>query len=223
MSGRQRHPWWMGAASRLAAGLLLGLGFSWRLRRTNMAAMDARLAAGERCIYALWHARMLPLVFTHRNRGVAVLISRHRDGEWIARIVESLGYVTARGSSTRGGEEGVREMLEWAERGHPLCVTPDGPRGPREVVKPGLVWLASRTGLPILPVASSGMPCRALDSWDTFRVPLPFARVDVAYGDLIRVPASLDEGGAEVWQARIGEALTALTHSVASRSGEERA
>jgi lysophospholipid acyltransferase (LPLAT)-like uncharacterized protein len=213
----------MSIACRLAAWLLLLLGFSWRLRRTNLADYDARLAAGERCIYAFWHARMLPLVFTHRHRGIAVLVSRHRDGEWIARVIEALGFVTARGSSTRGGEEGVREMLEWAERGHLLAVTPDGPRGPREVVKPGLVWLASRTGLPIVPVATSGTPSRVFDSWDRFRVPLPFARTVVTYGEPIQVPAALGEEGMEGWQARITDALRALTHHVALATGEERA
>jgi lysophospholipid acyltransferase (LPLAT)-like uncharacterized protein len=77
-----------------------------------------------------------------------VLISQHRDGELIARIAERLGYATGRGSSTRGGEEGARDMLRLAEEGRVLAITPDGPRGPAEKVKPGLVFLASRTGLP---------------------------------------------------------------------------
>lgn len=220
---RDGHPWWMGPACTLAAGVLLLLGFSWRLRRVNLAAIDARLAAGERCIYAAWHARMLPLVFTHRHRGIAVLVSRHRDGEWIARVIEALGFVTARGSSTRGGEEGVRDMLEWADRGHLLAVTPDGPRGPRETVKPGLVWLASRTGFPVVPVATSGTPSRVLDSWDQFRVPLPFARTVVAYGEPIHVPPSLDPASLGQWQARIGAAIGTLTRDVAASSGEGRA
>jgi lysophospholipid acyltransferase (LPLAT)-like uncharacterized protein len=210
----------MGPASRLAAALVWLLGRTWRIERVGLDAYDAVLGRGERCIFAFWHARLLPLVYTHRGRGVAVLVSRHRDGEWIARIIEALGFVTARGSSTRGGEEGLREMLQWAERGHLLAITPDGPRGPRERVKPGLVLLARRTGWPVVPVATSGVPSRVLRSWDRFRIPLPFARTVVAYGAPIQVPRDLDDEGVGEWQGRIEAGIRTLTEEVARRSGE---
>src|SRR6185503_17097464 len=88
-----RYPWWMGPASEAAAALLLMLGRSWRIERRRMREQDARLDRGDRCIFAFWHARLLPLVFNHRRRSIAVLISRHRDGELIARIITRLGYL----------------------------------------------------------------------------------------------------------------------------------
>jgi lysophospholipid acyltransferase (LPLAT)-like uncharacterized protein len=161
---------------------------------------------------------MLPLVLTHRGRGVAVLVSRHRDGELIARIIEHLGFVSARGSSTRGGEEGVREMLQWAERGHLLAVTPDGPRGPAERVKPGLAWLAAHTGWPVVPVASAARPVWMLRSWDRFRVPRPFARVVVAYGAPLHVAPASTREELDVARRRIEDALGALTREVDARA-----
>src|SRR5207249_1503746 len=111
LNARDAHPAWMPVAIPAAAGSILALGRTWRIETHGVREIDRALEAGERCIFAFWHARMLPLVYTHRRRAITVLVSRHRDGEWIARVIERLGFTTARGSSTRGGEEGVREML----------------------------------------------------------------------------------------------------------------
>jgi lysophospholipid acyltransferase (LPLAT)-like uncharacterized protein len=206
-----RYPWWMQPVATTAALVVLGVGATWRLVRVRLHERDALLERGQRCIFAFWHARLLPLVFTHRRRSIAVLISQHRDGELIARIITRLGFLTGRGSSTRGGEEGIREMLRHAEEGRVLALTPDGPRGPAERVKPGLVYLASRTGFPIVPVASAASGVWALGSWDRFRVPHPFARVVVAYGDPIQVPARLPDDQIEVWRVRIEAGIRDLT------------
>ena len=203
------YPWWMPVAAEVAAALLLALGATWRLVRVRVHEREARLDRGERCIFAFWHARILPLTFTHRRRSIAVLVSRHRDGELIARILARLGYQTARGSSTRGGKDGFREMLRHAEEGRMLAITPDGPRGPAEQVKPGLVYVASRTGYPVLPLAAAASPSSTwtFDTWDRFRVPKPFARVVVVYGPPIAVPPRLAEEEIEVWRARIEGAI----------------
>lgn len=215
-----RVPWWMGPASAAATLVLRALGATWRIDRRDLAAWDREIAAGRRCIFAFWHSRLLPLVITHRQRGIVVLVSRHRDGEWITRILLRLGFGAARGSSTRHGEEGARDLLRAARDGRLLAITPDGPRGPAEVVKPGLVWLASRTGLPVVPVATATDRAWVARSWDRFRVPLPFARVVVAYGEPITVLPGLDESSAEHERARIESAIAALTAAVRARAGE---
>lgn len=204
-------PWWLDLAAAGGAALLRTLAATWRLDVRDVTAYEAEVRNGARCIFALWHARLLPLTLTHRGRHVAVLVSRHRDGELITRVVERMGYVTARGSSTRGGEEGLREMIEWAEKGHLLTITPDGPRGPAEIVKPGLVYLASRTGLPVIPVTAAAWPEWRLRSWDGFRIPRPFARVNVSYGPPIRVPPDIDRDEIERWRVEIENALVTLT------------
>jgi hypothetical protein len=215
-----RFPWWLDPAAAAGALLLRLLGATWRADLSGLRECDAAIARGQRCIFALWHARLLPLVWTHRGRGVAVLVSRHRDGELITRIIERLGYVTARGSSTRGGEEGLMEMLSMADQGRLLCVTPDGPRGPAERLKPGLVYLASRSGLPIVPVAAAARSARVLRSWDGFRIPYPFARVVAACGDPIAVPRGIEGETLEAWRVRVEDALAAHTAKVAAAAGE---
>jgi lysophospholipid acyltransferase (LPLAT)-like uncharacterized protein len=210
----------MEPAGIAGAALLRALGGSWRLDREGLMALEPGFARGDRCIFALWHACLLPLVYTHRGRGVGVLVSRHRDGEIITRIIERLGYVAARGSSTRGGEEGAMEMLSLAQAGRALAITPDGPRGPREALKAGLVYLASRTGLPVVPVASAARAAWVMRSWDRFRVPLPFARVRVAYGAPIVVPPALDAEALESWRGRIERALREHTERVRRLAGE---
>ena len=208
------------AAIRAAALLVRGLGATWRIDRSATRAWERELAAGARCIFAFWHARMLPLVYTHRGRGVVVLVSRHRDGEWIARLIERLGFGTVRGSSTRGGEEAMRGLLSAAARHPMLAFTPDGPRGPAERVKPGVVWLASRTGLPVIPVATAASRAHVFRSWDRFRVPLPFARVHVAYGDPIAVPPGADDAALERARLEVERGIRDLTAATAQRAGE---
>ena len=221
MSDGRERSWWFPVATLGGAAALCSLGATWRLRRTNTAEYDRRLAGGERCIYALWHCRMLPLIYAYRGLGVAALVSRSRDGELIAGVIERIGYVAARGSSSRGGQQGFNELVRFAAEGRSLTITPDGPRGPSEVVKPGLVRLASVTGLPVLPVASASRGARVLRSWDGFRVPRPFALVWISYGEPVHVPAELDEAGTESWRLRLEEALRANTARLSAEAGEE--
>jgi len=212
---RSRHPWWLPLAAVFGAGLLRAIGATWRFTVSDAPEYKAALARGERFVYAAWHSALLPLAVFHRNEGIAVLVSRHLDGEVIARVSERLGFVTARGSSTRGGEAGVRGMLAWAGRDRHIAVTPDGPRGPAEQVKPGALYLAERTGRRMVPIAMAAHPVRLLRSWDRFRVPLPFARVLVAHG------APFDPAGSEDCARREFErVLGALVCDVRARVGE---
>lgn len=219
---RRPLPWWTGPAAVAGAWLLELLGRTWRIEWRHDPHASDRAPGDGGSIYAFWHARILALTFIHRGRGAAVLVSRSRDGELIARVIERLGFVTARGSSTRGGGEGALEMLAWAERGRDLGLAPDGPRGPALRVKPGLAWLASRTGRPVVPAAAAASRSWVLRSWDGFRVPQPFARVCVGYGAPVPVPAGLDAAAAERWAAELERGLEAITRSTAAAVGEDR-
>ena len=210
----------MAPAAVLGAWLVLLLGRTWRIEWKGAAGLETRPESAGGCIFAFWHSRMLPLVFTHRGRGAAVLVSRSRDGELIARVLERLGFVTARGSSTRGGGEGALEMVARAGEGRVLGITPDGPLGPAERVKPGLAWLASRTGLPVVPIAAASNRAWVLGSWDAFRIPMPFARVFVGLGEPVWVPQGLGEDAAEAWRDRLEEALARITREVRAMAGE---
>ncbi|NOT33953.1 MAG: lysophospholipid acyltransferase family protein [Candidatus Eisenbacteria bacterium] len=215
-----RHPWWLGPAAWLGAGLVRVLGATWRIERFGVVERERELAGESRCLFAFWHARLLPLVYTHRARGIAVLVSQHRDGEVIAQIIEHLGFETARGSSTRGGTRGLRELLRWARRGHLLAITPDGPRGPAEQVKEGLVHTASRTGLPVIVIATAASSSWVFRSWDRFRVPRPFARVVIEYSEALAVPRELDASATEVQRVRLEREMQTVQRRASERAGE---
>jgi lysophospholipid acyltransferase (LPLAT)-like uncharacterized protein len=124
-----------------------------RLRCEGMEHVDRLLGQGRRMIIAFWHAQQLMMPLAHRGFEAHVLISQHRDGELIRRIAARFGLQAVRGSSTRGGAEAFRELIRIGRAGGNLVVTPDGPKGPRQIAKVGVVQLARVTGLPIVPMA----------------------------------------------------------------------
>ncbi len=216
-----RHPWWLPTAALAGGAVLRTLGASWRIERRDDPAYTEAVASGDRIMLACWHARLLPLVYLHRGEGFAVLVSQHRDGELIARIIEGMGFSTARGSSTRGAESGVREMFRLARKGHGLAITPDGPRGPAEEVKSGLVYLAARMGLPVVPIAAASDRAWLGRSWDRFRIPMPLARVAVIHGAPIAIPSEAALGDlAEDYRLRIENSLRDLQRQARELAGE---
>ena len=129
-------------------------------------------------VFAFWHRSLLACAHRFRNRQIAILISRSFDGELIARIVERLGFVAVRGSSSRAGVSGLRSLAEAYQRGQRCAITVDGPRGPALVAQPGAAQLAELVGAPWVGTFYA-LPLRAwtLNSWDRFLIPKPFSRV----------------------------------------------
>jgi len=212
------------AARHLGPGFLVGLGRSWRFREIDSTGQAAitRYRAGKG-IYALWHAQQLPLTLRHRTENIAVIVSQHRDGEIISRMVEGIGYRTIRGSSTRGGSEALHEFTRAASEGHSLAITTDGPQGPARECKPGAVLAAARTGFPIVPAAAAAIRAWTFDSWDRFSIPKPGSIVYLTYGDPIHVPPDLTSESTAEWQARVTEAqnrATAVCERAVARAGE---
>lgn len=194
MSERRREGWrhrlrvigvsWAGA---LVVRLL---GATWRIERRGDEGVRACRAARKPYVLALWHGELLPLLWTHRNQGISVLISTHADGEIIARIARSLGCRTVRGSSSRGGARALLELVRELREGHVVAITPDGPRGPRRVFAPGAVVAAMRAGVPVVALGVTADRAWRLRSWDRLVVPKPFARLTVAYGPPTMVNAA---------------------------------
>lgn len=151
--------------------------------------------AGSPVIYTLWHGRLLPLTWYHRARGIGALISLSKDGEYIARVVQGWGYKVVRGSTSRGGSRALAEMIRLGRKGRSLAFTPDGPRGPRERMKPGVLLAAQRSGLPIVPLSGACSRAWWFEGWDRFLVPKPFSRVLLSHGMPVHVPPELDEAG----------------------------
>jgi lysophospholipid acyltransferase (LPLAT)-like uncharacterized protein len=143
--------------------------------------------AGEPVVFVTWHGRLLPLLQLYRRRGIVMLVSQHRDGEYLTRLGKGLGYAAVRGSSTRGGYPALRQLVREIKSGRSLAITPDGPQGPRERFKPGALQAARITGVPVIPVMAGADRAWWVEGWDRFLVPKPFARVQVRVGEPWRV------------------------------------
>lgn len=143
-------------------------------------------------IYVFWHRALIPVAYRFRNRGIAVMTSSSFDGEYIARIIEKLGYKAIRGSSTRGGIEALLGLHKLIAKGTTVGFTIDGPRGPIYVAKPGPVLLARNTQVPIMPFYVAAEDGWVFNSWDRFVIPKPFSRVHLRVGRFVHVPRDAD-------------------------------
>jgi len=138
--------------------------------------------SSEQHIFTFWHARLLMMGVGLSGCEGYTLISSHRDGGFIADSLQLQGFKTIRGSSTQGGSRALREMIRKSKS--ELCDFPDGPKGPREKVKPGIVLLAKKTGVKIYPVMWATSRCwRITTSWDHFYIPKPFTRGIFVFGE----------------------------------------
>ena len=158
-------------------------------------------------LYAAWHEAVVMSVYTHRDRGLTAMVSRHSDGEFVARVAVGMGFGTARGSTTRGGVGAMRGMLDAARAGRGLAVTPDGPKGPRRVVQPGVVQLAGALGWPIIPVSYAVDRAWRVNSWDRLVVPKPLSRVSMHHGEPIRIPDQTSDEQVEALCRSLADSL----------------
>ncbi len=189
---------WRSRAALLAGrGALQLLARTWRFRVVNSSAIDDLRAAKRNFIFSLWHGQLLPLLWHHRDEGVVLLISEHRDGELVARAAESLGYALVRGSTTRGADRALISVIRELQAGREVAITPDGPKGPAGKYAPGALIASQRSGAVILPIAAVADRAWRLNSWDRFMIPKPFARVTVAYGNPVNVLAATPRAASE--------------------------
>jgi lysophospholipid acyltransferase (LPLAT)-like uncharacterized protein len=130
-----------------------------------------------------WHGRMLMLPFIYPGKRLNILISTHRDGEIIANVMKRFGYELVRGSSSKGGAVALRELINLLKQGSDIGITPDGPKGPPEIVKGGVAQIARLSGKAVIPFAFSSSMMLRFRSWDRFLLPLPFSRLVFVIGD----------------------------------------
>jgi lysophospholipid acyltransferase (LPLAT)-like uncharacterized protein len=165
----------------LGGFLIQLLGKTWRV---TTHGRDQRLRPGGydgAVVYTLWHGQMLPLLWKHTVR-TGVLVSDHKDGEIITRILEQFGMFGVRGSSSRGGTRALLEAVQVVKAGTNMAFTPDGPRGPRHSFAPGALILAHRAEVPIVTITAHVDRTWRFGSWDGFELPKPFAKITVLYG-----------------------------------------
>jgi hypothetical protein len=196
---------WLGAVAMKSLFRLL------RVRHVGRAEVERCVARGERVIVAFWHGRLLMMPFAYPGQPAAILISQHRDGEYISRTARVLGFVVIRGSATRGGVRAVKQMIRALKGGVHLVITPDGPKGPRARVKSGVIEIARLTGAPIVPVSFSAERRLTLKSWDAFLIPLPFSRAVYTWGEPIYVDPAASKEDVAKYQELLTARLNLLT------------
>jgi lysophospholipid acyltransferase (LPLAT)-like uncharacterized protein len=143
------------AVPRIAAILIRMIRWTTRIRRENERVIREAESRREPYILAFWHGRLFLMPYAYPGRRIAILISEHRDGEFISRTMNRFGFLTARGSTTRGGAAGLKEIVRRLRLGWDAAFTPDGPRGPARKAQRGVIAAARLSGAPIVPVGFS--------------------------------------------------------------------
>ncbi len=190
-------------ATIAAAGypLVAALGGTLRWRVEGLEHLERLVAGGRQPVMAFWHGRLLGATYYFRGRSIVVITSENFDGEWIARIIERFGYLTARGSTSRGARRALRALRQHMAAGRPAGFAVDGPRGPARRAQPGAVWLAKVTGNPILPFHIEAARHWTVKSWDRTQVPRPFSTMALVVGAPVEVPD--DAGSALIERVRL--------------------
>ncbi len=207
-----RQKWWTRPVGHLLWFLITAVCFTLRKRVVWANPEDVRLGKAQ-CIVALWHNRTFTPCYVYRYvlRGevpMCVFTSASKDGAMLATVAEDYGMRAARGSSGRRGVAGFRDMMREVEAGSCMCITPDGPKGPRYRCRPGVIRLASLSGLPIIPLSFHfSHYWRISKAWDGFVIPKPFSRVTLYCGAALEVPSELDEASEREWCAKLEKAL----------------
>jgi lysophospholipid acyltransferase (LPLAT)-like uncharacterized protein len=196
-------------ATRIGSVLVRALAATWRYRATGEEHVRALREMRRPFVFVLWHSRLLPLLYRHRGEDVVMLISRHRDGGYVADLGARWGYRSVRGSTQRGGEVGLLGIVRALKGGAVVAITPDGPRGPAERVQPGAIAAAQHAGVPIVAVGARVASAWYLGSWDRLCIPKPFTRIDVTYAPPIEIGPGKGElrRGMDVVSQRLREVM----------------
>ena len=213
-----RLPWSKRVMASLIYGLIRVISATLRWKFQDQSGLF-RTEPPQPVIYCIWHNRLalaLMVFLKHPqklqpSRRMAAVVSASRDGAIVAHILELFGVQPIRGSSSRRGPQALLELTTWAERGHDIAFTPDGPRGPCYVVQNGAVALGQVTGLPIVPVSYHLNWKVRPKSWDRFQIPLPLGRCTVSFGEAVRIPREASDEERETLRRQLEERMRALT------------
>jgi len=174
-------------ARHLLPGFVKILGKTWRIKFYGPENFKYK-----KTIYAFWHRYIIPLAYAFRDRGVKVLVSFSKEGEIVTRAIKKLGFDAIRGSSTVGASIALRRIVHELQNDGIVAITPDGPVGPAEKVKPGTVAAAQVTGAEIIAVTMNIKRTIALETWDRLLIPLPFAKVKIFISKPMKFSKDMD-------------------------------
>lgn len=194
-----------------ALGLMSRIWFATcRVRVHGGEHRRSTVDSNKQVIATFWHYSILGVFQLLRNYPGVVMVSSSKDGEYIARLVESFGVRTVRGSRNKHGVQALKDLIRLARSGENTGLVADGSQGPSRIAQPGSILLASRTGIPILPMAWAASRYLAIRSWDKTAFPKPFSTVDFIYGEPIEVPPGLKSEGIEEYRLLLEQRLNGL-------------
>jgi len=185
---------------------LLGLSYRFEFKGQAIVEETRKLHPNGAYLYALWHQNIVGSILSHMGKPHVCIVSASNDGEHVAMTLRFLGHETARGSSSRGGMQAMKEMVRIVNSGIPGAISVDGPRGPAHQPKKGIFEVAKITGAPIIPLITYPEKFWTFkNSWDQFRLPKPFTKILVRFGTPIIIDKNIQ---ASDWP-RLSAELTA--------------
>lgn len=202
----KRYPLYVRPLAKILSIILRLLSSTWRIRYSGLENRNQALASSptKSFVAAIWHQHSLAGIVGQKHRGYVVMVSKSVDGEFIDIPVHDLGFLSARGSSKKGGLEAKEEMAALVRKGHKASMTVDGPRGPRQQVKLGLIDIARQTGAPLIPVGFAYSKTKIFTkSWDHFRLPYPFSKIHFRFGPAFNVPSHLSSTELAPYQEKL--------------------
>ncbi|MFP4029635.1 MAG: lysophospholipid acyltransferase family protein [Candidatus Brocadiia bacterium] len=215
---KRLHFWLVGVAGQC---LLAGLRLIWRIKLVDAAGAESLLKKRTgKVILAFWHRHILSCLCYFRGYPIAVPVSEHRDGEFVAQVMERCGCLAVRGSSTHGALRMVRRLIAAIDAGWNCAITPDGPRGPKFSVQPGFILLGRRSGQPVYPMGVAVDKAWVFSSWDNFVFPKPGARVVIWIGEPIK-PSRLRTQEVEEGCHELKERLAEVTRKAREKLASE--
>ena len=218
---RIRSVWLTRGVGWLVAMVAKGLFRTCRIHRMSLVEQtDCAGFTSRLFIYSLWHDEiMVPIAARCREpvNDVAALVSRHQDGSYLTEFMRHMRIRAVRGSKNHGGHQALRELMDVASCCH-LFITPDGPRGPKHELKVGVIYLASTTGLPIVPVSSCvDRHWKIKGNWTDLIIPKPFSNCYYLGGEPITVPPNLDREQLEEWRQTVQAAMQETKRQLQAR------
>ena len=202
--------WIFGWVSKIIASLLF---LTCRVQVFGREIQTSYLQAhkGKGLLYASWHRGLMFLCYFYRNLQFVIMTSASNDGELAAQAAKRFGWISVRGSSTRRGSQALKEMYALFKKGHRGGLVVDAPTGPPYISKIGIIILAKRTGLPIVPVMWAADRSWRIGSWDRSIIPKPFSKIVLLYGDsLLYVPEEATNEECEAYRKELDEQLRRL-------------
>ena len=197
--------------------LILLTGYTARVRQVNMEVLEDTIKEYGSVIIATWHKNIFFSIWLLRNHDLTALISSSDDGEVIYNVFTKFGYKAVRGSTTRGGIPALKQLIKLLEQNTSIAITPDGPNGPKEQVKEGIIKLAQMTNTPIIPLIWATRKFKIINSWDNFVLPYPFSKGIYSFGKPIHIEKEINIKKFELERQNLEKEIKRLTKIIESK------